>query len=413
MRPGTLLLLLALALCCPAARAEDWPQLLGPNRDNTTSEVVPVWKKAPRELWRFTLAEGNSNAVVADGRVCLHAKAADREEEEVVALDAATGKVLWRSAYPRTPYSSNTGNGPRTTPAVALGRVVAYGVTGILTCFAADTGKQLWQLDTHRLFQVGRLKYGVTSSPLIEGDRVLVHVGGRGAALAAFDLQTGSLIWKTQDDPLTTSAPILVPAPDGKKRYAVFQTGLRVVAVDPLDGVVRWQHSLSDEPLDSMAAPVWTGDTLICSSVWFGGRAFRVAERDGRETATEVWHNEELGAYFQSGVPSRDRSCFFMVTNRQQPGASLRCVDARTGKIRWSKTDVAEWHAGLCGTGDGKLLFSDGKGVLRLLAADPDKYTEVARAEVPGIPSSVNPVIANGKIYLRDRQTIVCLQIDP
>src|SRR4051794_26501380 len=116
--------ILLLAMIALPARAEDWPQLLGPARNNTTTETVPAWKKPPRELWRKSVSEGSSNAVVAGGRVFLHGKVADREEEEMLALDAATGKELWRSSYPRTPYASTTGNGPRTTPAVALNRVV-------------------------------------------------------------------------------------------------------------------------------------------------------------------------------------------------------------------------------------------------------------------------------------------------
>jgi outer membrane protein assembly factor BamB len=406
MRTSLVLLLIALA-----AHAEDWPQLLGPARNNTTTEIVPAWKEPLRELWRLKLGEGNSNAIVADGRVFLHCKAPDQEAEEVVALDAANGKVLWRSGYPRTPYSSTTGNGPRTTPAVALNRVVAYGVTGILTCYAADTGKQLWQIDTHKAFAVPRLRYGVTSSPLIEGNRVLVHVGGKGASLVAFDLETGAVVWKTMDDPLTTSSPTPILLGKGSRRQIVFQTGLRVVGLDALDGRLLWEFPLSEVPLDSMAAPVWTGESLICSSVHFGGKAVKLTEESDRFKATEAWHNEDLGAYFQSGVPVPEKGCYFMTTNRPTPGANLCCVDLATGKIRWSKPGVADWHAGLMRTGDGKLLFSDGKGVLHLLEADPDKYVELASTRVEGLPSSVNPVVADGKIYLRDKETIVCLQV--
>jgi outer membrane protein assembly factor BamB len=281
----------------------------------------------------------------------------------------------------------------------------------MLTCYAADSGKQLWQIDTHKQFRVRGLRYGVTSSPFIEGNRVLVHVGGKDAALVAFDLETGSVIWKALDDPLTTSSPTPVILA-GTRRQIVFQTALRIVGLDALDGRLLWEHPLSEVPVDSVAAPFWTGDSLISSSVAFGGRAVRVTEDSGRFKAAEAWRNEDLGAYFQSGVPAPDKGCYFMVTNKSQPGATLRCIDLKTGKVRWSKPDVADWHAGLMGTGDGKLLFSDGKGVLRLLAANPDKYEELARTEVAGLPSSVNPVVANGRIYLRDKELIVCLQVD-
>jgi outer membrane protein assembly factor BamB len=405
MRGATAVLTILMAAA--TTHAEDWPQLNGPNRDNTTSEKVGVWKMAPKELWRKAMGEGNSSPIVAGGRVFLHGKTADKEEEEVVALDAVTGERLWRQAYPRRPFSSNTGNGPRTTPAFSLGRVYTYGVTGMLSCYAADTGKQLWQVDVFKQFNVTRLKYGVTSSPLVEGNRVLVHVGGKDAAVAAFDADTGEVIWKALGDPVATSAPTLVP---GAKRQAVFQTGLRLVSLDVLDGSILWEHPLAETPVDSLGALVWTGDTLFSSSVHFGGRGIKIGEKAGKFQASELWLNEKLGSYYASAVPVGD-GCFFMVTNTPSPGAALCCVEAKTGKVRWSVPDVADWHAGILGTGDGKVLLYDGKGVLWLLAANTEKYEELARTTV-GLTASINPVLSGGRLYLRDRDQVVCLRLD-
>jgi outer membrane protein assembly factor BamB len=401
-----LLLFLLLAASASPVFAEDWPQLLGPQRNNTTSEKVATWKDPPRILWSKAMGEGNSSPVVAGGRVFLHGKVADREEEEVVAFDAATGELLWRSVYERRPFSSNTGNGPRTTPAVSLGRVYAYGVTGILTCHDAETGKRLWHVDVHKEFDVPRLKYGVTSSPLVEGNRVLVHVGGPGATIVAFDADTGAVCWKALNDPVSTSAPGLIAGP---RRQVIFQTGLRLAALDALDGTLLWDYPLSDTTIDSLGALLWTGEVLFSSSVHFGGRGLRLEEKGGKLKASEMWVNEKLGSYYASAVPIGD-GCFCMVTNTSSPGAHLCCVEAKTGKVRWSAADVADWHAGLIGTGDGKLLLTDGKGVLRLLAADPEKYHELARASV-GLSSSVNPVLANGRLYLRDRKQVLCLEV--
>ncbi|MFM8538747.1 MAG: PQQ-binding-like beta-propeller repeat protein [Actinomycetota bacterium] len=408
MRPYACLLTVAIA--ATIARAEDWPQALGPMRNNRTSEAVPAWTTPPRELWRARFGESNSNAIVADGRVFLHCKIQDREAEELIALDAATGTVLWRRGYPREPYTSTTGNGPRATPATALGRVVTYGVTGMLTCYTTATGEQLWQVDTRSTFGVGALRYGVTSSPLIEGNRVLVHLGGSHGAIAAFDLENGSVVWKGLDDPVSTSSPTVVEFANGQ-RHIAFQTALRIVGVDALSGALIWEHPLSDTPLDSIAAPFWTGSSLITSSVAFGGKAVGIAAEAGRFRATELWRNEELGSYFQSGVPMPEKRCYFIVTNRQQPGATLRCVDLETGAVRWSKPSVADWHAGLIATGTSGLLLSDGKGSLSLVAADPHAFVELARTDVPGLASSVNPVVANGRVYLRGQETIVCLAI--
>jgi outer membrane protein assembly factor BamB len=401
--------MLAAFVVADAACAEDWPQMMGPHRNNTTSEIIKPWKVPPRELWRAEIGEGSSTPLIVAGRVFVHAKVADKEEEELVGLDEATGKVLFRNGYGRRPYSSNTGNGPRTTPAVALGKVYGFGVTGILTCWSAETGKQIWQVDVHKKFGVARLRYGATSSPLIEGNRVLIHVGGPEASIAAFDADTGEVIWKALRDPITTSAPTLVAAGDGSKRQVVFQTALRIVGLDAVDGKLLWEYPLSDTPLDSVGAPVWTGEMLFSSSVHFGGRGFRIGERDGKPNVKEMWLNEQLGSYYASVVPAPDNH-FFMISNTSMPGAALRCVDGKTGKQRWSVPDVAEWFAGLIGTGNGNLILTDGKGVLRLLAADVENYRELARAEV-GITSSVAPVVANGRLYLRDKKQVLCLQV--
>jgi outer membrane protein assembly factor BamB len=135
----------------------------------------------------------------------------------------------------------------------------------------------------------------------------------------------------------------------------------------------------------------------------------RLDEKDGKVTARELWLNEKLGSYYHSAVPAGD-GCFVMLTNTPSPGAHLCCVEARTGKVRWSEQNVADWHAGLIGVGDGRLLACDGKGVLRLIAADADKYRELARADV-GLTSSSNAVLSGGRLFLRDRSHVVCLDV--
>jgi outer membrane protein assembly factor BamB len=390
-------------------RAEDWPQIAGPNRNNTTSEILKPWTSPLRELWRTPIGEGSSTALVVGGKVFLHAKVDDKEEEELIALDAATGKVIFRNGYVRRPYRSNTGNGPRTTPAVSLGRIYAYGVSGMLTCFSAENGRIIWQVDVYKQFGVTQLRYGVTSSPLVEGNRVLVHVGSEDTSVAAFDADTGKMIWKALADPITTSAPNLAIVGQGAKRQAVFQTALRIVGLNPLDGKLLWEYPIAETPLDSAGFPVWTGEVLLSSSVHFGGRGLKLTDRGDKTEVSEAWHNEKLGSYFGSTVPARD-GCFYMVTNTPMPGASLRCVDGRTGKLKWTEPNVAEWFVGLIGTGNGNLLVIDGKGNVRLVAADSERYVELARAEI-NFPSSVAPVLANGKLFLRDRKQILCLDV--
>ena len=217
------------------------------------------------------------------------------------------------------------------------------------------------------------------------------------------------MIWKALADPITTSAPNLVTVGQGGRRQAIFQTAVRIVGLNPLDGKLLWEYPLAETPIDSAGFPVWTGEVLLSSSVHFGGRGLRLTEKGDKTLVNEAWLNEQLGSYFGSTVPARD-GCFFMVTNTPMPGASLRCVDGKTGKLKWTEPNVAEWFVGMIGTGNGKLLVTDGKGNVRLVAADTDKYRELARAEI-NFPSSVAPVLANGKLFLRDRKQVLCLEV--
>src|SRR5438105_99077 len=153
---------LALGLFTTAARASDWPQWLGPNRDGVSAENVAPWKEPPKRLWSASVGEGHSSPVVAAGKVYLHARPAGKNEEELTAYDAATGKKLWSKAYPRAEFNNPYGNGPRATPCVANGKVYTYGVTGVLSCFQAETGDLLWQVDALAKFKAPNLFFGVS-----------------------------------------------------------------------------------------------------------------------------------------------------------------------------------------------------------------------------------------------------------
>src|SRR5689334_5467870 len=253
--------ILALLLCSPFAHAGDWPQWLGPNRDGASPEKVAPWKKPPEAVWRHDVGEGHSSPVVADGRVFVLAKVKDKNEEELAAFNAQNGTLLWRKAYPTAAFTSQFGNGPRSTPAVAGGRVYTFGVTGVLTCFEADGGKISWQVDTLAKFKAPNLTFGVSCSPLVEGKLVLVNVGGKGASVVAFDKDRGTVVWRSLDDPASYSSPIAFGA--GKDRQVVFLTQQGVVSLNPEDGSLFWKFPLVDLLSESSTTPVRAGDLLL------------------------------------------------------------------------------------------------------------------------------------------------------
>jgi outer membrane protein assembly factor BamB len=405
--------LVVLLLSAPLAAAEDWPHWLGPNRDGSSPEKVAPWKKAPPVLWRFPVGEGFSAPVIADGRVFVHARVKDKDEEEVIALDARTGKPLWRASYPRAHFESVIGTGPRATPAVFLDHVYTYGITGVLSCFRADSGKPVWRVDAYKQFKAKLPRFGVCCSPLVEGNRVLVSVGGKGASFAAFDTDKGEVLWKGLDEPASTTSPVIFmhgPKQE-RRREIVFLSGQGLVAVSPLDGALAWDFPLADRAFGSAPTPVCAGNLIVTSSMKNGGIAVRVADEKGKLVARQAWKNPELTASFSPPVVvGKDHVYLVTTITNPEVTSSLRCVEVKTGKTLWTQPKIADHHAGLLRTGDDRLLMLDDSGTLRLLDPNPKAYRELARSKVCG-PTFVNPALANGRLYVRDDKAIVCLRL--
>jgi outer membrane protein assembly factor BamB len=402
-----------LFLCGSVASAADWPQWLGPTRDGVSTETVVPWKSAPKVLWRQPMGEGNSSPVVADGRVFLQAKVKDKDEEEVHAFDAKTGKPLWRTAYERPKFTSFYGNGPRATPAVVGGRVYTFGITGMLSCFEAATGKQVWQVDTLKQFNAGNLFFGMSCSPLVGGNRVLVNVGGKGASVVAFDKDTGEVLWKALDDKASYSSPIAFG--EGKERQVVFLTQLGLVSLNPVDGSLFWRFPLKDELLESSTTPIRAGDILMATSITYGSVGLQLTTKGDKPDATEIWKNKTLTSYFSTPVPV-GREHIYLVTGTPPTSvfakakATLHCVETKTGKELWQKPNVGKYHASLLRTGDNKLLLLEEAGNLVLLDPDLKEYRELARSKVCG-ETWAHPALSDGRLYLRDDKEVICLQL--
>jgi outer membrane protein assembly factor BamB len=397
----------------PLAAADDWPQWLGPRRDGSTAEKITPWKEAPKVLWRQPVGPGYSMPVVADGRVFVHARVRDREEEEIMALDSTSGKVLWREAYARAPYKSKLNTGPQATPTVAGGRIYTFGITGVLSCYQADSGKRLWQVDTYKQMKATLPRYAVCCSPLVVGNRVLVSVGGKGNSLVAFDTDKGEVQWQALDDPASTASPVLFTrgGKPGALPDVVFMTSLRLVAVNPLDGSLNWEYPLVFQPSGASPTPLVAGDLLVTSTITNGAVAARVADKDGKTAGSQAWQEKDMTAYFSTGVTS-SKEYLYLVTNVLDPipRADLRCVELKTGKQLWKKDGIGYFHAGVIRTGDGKLLILDDGGVLKLVEEDPKEYRELCRSKVCD-GTLVNPALAGGRLYVRDGKEVICLQL--
>jgi outer membrane protein assembly factor BamB len=406
--------LAALVLTAAVAAAADWPQWLGPNRDGASAEKVAAWKNDLKAQWKKAVGEGHSSPVIANGKVYLHTRVAKEDKEEVTAYDAKTGDLVWTFAYDRGDFKGRFGLGPRATPTVADGKIYTFGVTGILYCVDAEKGKEVWHVDTLKEFKAKNLGFGMSGSPLVEGDLVLVNVGGEGASVVAFKKNSGEVAWKTLDDKASYASPIALGK--GKERQVVFLTAAGLVSLDPKDGSVYWKEPLVDLLNESSTTPVRIGDDLLlASSVTFGSMGVRLEPKDGKPSAARLWKNPELTCYFSTPVPV-GKDYVYMVTGALSltaaPSSTLRCVEAKSGQEKWKKEKVAKYHAALLRTGDDKLLMLDDNGNLILIDPDPEKYKELARSKVCG-QTWAHPALSDGRVFLRDEKELMCVPLGP
>src|SRR5262249_59647943 len=180
-------------------------------------------------LWKQPVGEGYSSPVVAGGRVFVHARVKDKEMEEVVALDAATGKPLWKDAYERPAYKSVVGTGPRATPTVAGKRLFTLGINGVLSCYEVESGKRRWQTDLYKHYKADLPGFAVCCSPLVIGNRVVVSVGGKGRCVVALHADTGEVQWQALGAAASNSSPGLFGArarPKGAAPHGVVHATL-------------------------------------------------------------------------------------------------------------------------------------------------------------------------------------------
>jgi outer membrane protein assembly factor BamB len=407
---AALLLTLTLTLTLPAA---DWPQFLGPSRNGSTVEAVEPWKGELKPLWKHPVGEAHSSPVVAGGIVYAFYQPKGKNADALAAFNARTGERLWEKSYEREEFKPLFGNGPRSTPAVAGGKVFTLGGTGILACWDAKTGAIEWKVDTLREFKARNLFFGMSTSPIVLGEVVVVMVGGKGAGVVGFDIKTGKTAWQSTDEPASYSSPVTANGQiillTGAGLLGLSEKGEKLWSV-PLEGKVAPQQLI-----ESSATPLVVGDVIIGSTVTSGSMAVRAARKAGGNFSTDqVWFNKLLTCYFSTPVVVGDY--LYMINGAAtllNPSITLRCVELKTGKVAWEKKNVGKYHAAIvrCGeAGRERLLMLDDAGVLSLFEANPKEYKELARSKVCG-ETWAHPALVDGDIYLRDNANLICVPL--
>jgi len=397
--------LLTLLFTASLAVAADWPQFLGPNRDSSSPSKIAPWKGELKPVWKKPVGESHSSPVVAEGVVYAFFKPKDKDADALAAFDAATGELKWEKSYERAKFVPKFGAGPRGTPSVDGGNVYTLGNTGVLACWNAKTGDVAWKVDTLKEFNAKNLFFGVSTSPTVVGNVVVVMVGGKGSGIVGFDKLTGKTLWQATDDTASYASPIV--AGEKGKEQLVFLTGAHVVALSAANGKELWKLPFVDKLLESSTTPVKLGDTYIVGSVTVGSIALKVE----KNTPEQIWKNDKLTCYFSTPVGAGD-FCYMVngAATLKNASITLRCIDPKTGTIAWEKPNVGKYHAAILRTGDGKMLMLDDKGYLNLFEPDAKEYKELARSKVCG-ETWAHPALVGNMLYLRDDKELICLKL--
>lgn len=403
-----------------AARADDWPQWRGPQRDGVWREQGIV-EKIPADglkvVWRAPVGPSWSSPVIADGRVIVidAELKAPVARERVLCFDAASGQALWSYSYevtyPEWAFDPNHANGPTATPAVADGHVYVLGGTGEVICLAAASGEVVWRRDLAEEYEISVLQ--CRASPLIEGELLILHPGAKpGACLLALDRRTGRDVWKALNEGVSNSSPIIVTA--GGKRQLIMWTADSLTSLDPASGAVFWREPMTTSNNDGNATPVWDGARLLISGLMLHLDADKPGARivwpENRGVSKRVLSN--------TSTPLLAGDLIFSCTNR----GDLVCLDATTGAELWKTDKVTDHRSGpsihITPSGGIALLYNN-LGELISARLTRSGYEELGRTRVvePLTPFGGRkvawspPSFANRCIFVRNEREVVCASL--
>jgi outer membrane protein assembly factor BamB len=383
-----------------AQSAANWPQWRGPNRDGISKEtgLLKQWPaEGPPLVWKATGAgRGYSSFSMSKGRLYTMGLRGDREF--IVAFDVATGKEAWATPHGKA-FRNDRGDGPRGTPTIDGDRVFALGGSGDLSAIEASTGKIIWTKNVLKEFGGSNIQWGISESPLVLGNKLLVNAGGPEASIVALNKADGSVIWKSQSDEAGYSSAIPVEVNGGTQ--VVFFTAKRAVGLDPNDGKLLWEYARPANDVANVATPIVRANRVFISSDY--GTGGGVVEIKPDNKAQEIWFSKDMRNHHSSSVLIGDHLYGFS-------SAILTAMKFDTGEIAWRDRSV----------GKGSLVYADGhlycfseNGVVGLVEATPTGYKEKGRFKIQqdSLPTWTHPVVAGGRLYLRDQDTIYAYDV--
>jgi outer membrane protein assembly factor BamB len=424
----------ALPVSVPTVRGtSDWPGFLGPTGDGRSPEtgIPSAWPKSgPRLVWKVPIGSGYAPPSIASG--LLYAFDRRGDSNRLTCRDAATGDEKWHYEYP-TEYVDQYGydGGPRCCPVIDDGRVFIFGAEGVLTCVDAASGQKVWQVDTAATFNVIQNFFGVASTPIVDGDRLIVAVGGspqepppddirmlksNNSAIVAFEKKTGRVLYRTGDDLASYSTPMIRTI--GGKRVGLYFARRGLFGFNPETGAPAFHFPWRSSKIESVNAanPVVVNDRILLSECYSRGSAL-LAVGDGAPKV--IWEDQEherdhrLECHWNT--PIAVDGFVYGSSGRHSEYAELRCLEMETGKVVWRRPG---WTRSSLTFVDGKLLALTEIGTLLLIRATPEHYEELARIDLGPQGARMlkascwaSPVVSHGRVYIRGASELVCLDL--
>lgn len=389
---------------------QGWTQFRGPNRANISTEtgLLKDWSQnPPKLLWTARgLGEGYSSVSLSGNLVFTMGTKAN--EETVFAIDLNTGEIVW--SQPNGPiFQNNQGNGPRSTPTVDGNLVYALGANGNLACLSVRDGNLEWSKNILQEFSARNIVWGISESPLIDGDKLICTPGGQGATMVALKKQDGSLIWKSavpSNPQAGYASPIKIDV-GGVEQYVNF-THSGVMGIAAENGTPLWGNDRAANKTANCSAPVFypeKSSVFYASGYGTGGALLKLSAAQNRVTAQLGFFTPDMKNH-HGGMVQIDGYLY----GSSDPGV-LTCINLRNGETVWQDRSVGK---GALTCADGHIYMRSEKGPIALVEVNPKAYVEKGRFDQPqrtGKPAWPHPVVADGKLFLRDQDLLLCYDV--
>jgi outer membrane protein assembly factor BamB len=387
----------------PLPADAEWTDFRGPNRDGVyrQTSVLTSWPAGGLQpIWRQPIGGGYASFVIAAGKAYTIEQR--RGNETVAAYDVATGRELWTNSWPALFQESMGGDGPRATPTWDEGRLYALGASGELRCLDAATGEVTWSKNILTDNGAGNLTWGMSASPLVVDDKVIVLPGGRnGKSVVAYHKRTGERIWSALDDPQAYTSPMAVTL--AGQRQLLIVSAERILGLRIEDGALLWDYPWTTMYGINSAQPVVVDPSHVFVSAGYdhGSALLEITGRDGRFSARPVWENRNLKSRFNSAVLHEGHIYGF-------DEGIFACLDARTGERTWKAGRYGYGQVLLAG---GHLIVTTESGDLVLLRAAPERHEELARFAAVEGKTWNHPAISEGILLVRNTREMAAFRL--